>query len=82
MEGYHHRCTYRVLREDRNVIKRDLVRIARIIQILLLTVGDDTTDDLCFGIFELRMSSEFLSLFSVGEVVSHIRGALSQRTFK
>ena len=60
-----------MLRELRNVVKDELVGVTQLVQLLLVGVGHDTTNDLGHGVVELGMTTEFLPLLSVLMLICH-----------
>ena len=60
-----------MLRELRNVVKDELVGVTQLVQLFLVGVGHDTTDNLGNGVIELGMTTEFLPLLSVLMLICH-----------
>lgn len=58
--------------ELRDVVKDKFVRVAENVQILLGVVGGNGTHNLSLCVFELSVTSEFLSLLLVGELICHL----------
>jgi len=71
--------TYSVLRELRNVVKNELVGVTQLVQLLLIGVGHDTTDDLGDGVIKLGVTTEFLPLLSVLMLISHFSNIVVTR---
>lgn len=60
-----------MFRELRNIIKNELVRIAWLVEVLLVVVWLDATHDLGHCIVKLGVSTEFLPFLSVLVLVCH-----------
>lgn len=60
-----------MLGELGNVVKDELVGVSKLVQLLLVGVGHDTTDDLGDGVIELGVTTEFLPLLCVLMLISH-----------
>ena len=60
-----------MLGELGNVIKDELVGVSKLVQLLLVGVGHDTTDDLGDGVIKLGVTTEFLPLLCVLMLICH-----------
>ena len=60
-----------MLGELGNVVKDELVGVSKLVQLLLIGVGHDTTDDLGDGVIELGVTTELLPLLGVLELICH-----------
>ena len=60
-----------MLGELGNVVKDELVGVSKLVQLLLIGVGHDTTDNLGDGIIKLGVTTEFLSLLCVLVLICH-----------
>lgn len=54
-----------------NVVKGDLVGVARRVCLVLIAVEGDSTDDSCLGVLERRVAPEVGSLFLICVLFSH-----------
>lgn len=60
-----------MLGELGNVVKDELVGVSKLVQLLLIGVGHDTTDNLGDGIIKLGVTTEFLPLLCVLVLICH-----------
>jgi hypothetical protein len=60
-----------VLGELRDIVEDDLVGVSLLIEIFLVGVGHDATDDLGHGVVELRVTTELLPLLGVLMLICH-----------
>ena len=63
--------TYSVLGELRDVVEDQLVGVALLVELLLVGVGHDATDDLSDGVVELRVTTELLPLLGILMLICH-----------
>ena len=63
--------TYSVLGELRDVVEDQLVGVSLLVELLLVGVGHDATDDLSDGVVELRVTTELLPLLGVLMLICH-----------